>query len=250
MIHRAGTSHIGSNLSCVDMAVVLYESLKEGDEVVWSKGWASALIYTMLERQGKITKEQRDSFPNPPFIGLAEPSVHGVHVAGGAMGHGLPVAVGMALGKKRAHEKGTVYCIMSDGEMNEGTTWESAAFAAHHHLNNLIIFIDANTWQAMGRTGEVLNMEPLQYKFESFGWKWMRGDGHDYEALHSVWEEDMTGTNFGMYIPGDDSMKYKPMVVICDTIKGKGISFMEDHLLYHYKNVSDEEYAKGMEELI
>lgn len=249
LIHKAGTSHIASNFSVIDIATVLYENLKPEDRVVWSKGWAAATIYYFLYKQGVLTYDQIQTFPNPPYLGLAEPSVQGVECSGGAMAHGLPIAVGIALGYKRSGTPGTVYCIISDGELNEGTTWESAALAAHHKLDNLIVFVDVNKWQAMGKTEDVLNFEPIQYKFESFGWKWMRGDGHDYEALQSVWEEDMNGTKFGFYATADESMKYKPMVVICDTIKGKGVSFMENHLLYHYKNVSNEDYEAALKEL-
>ena len=183
MIHRAQTSHIGSCFSAVDLAVVVYENLKEGDRVVWSKGWAAALTYSLLARHGYIPKEDLKKFPNEPYIGLAEPSVKGVETAGGAMGHGLPVALGMALGKKMSGEEGTIYCIMSDGEMNEGTTWEAAALAAHHKLDNLVVLIDVNKWQAMGRTKDVVDFEPLVDKWESFGWRAARVNGHDYEEL-------------------------------------------------------------------
>lgn len=249
LVHRAQTSHIASNFSVIDIATVLYENLKPEDRVVWSKGWAAATIYYFLYKQGKLTYEQLQTFPNPPYLGLAEPTVSGVEVSGGAMGHGLPIAAGIALGKKRANESGTVYCIISDGELNEGTTWESAALAAQHQLNNLIVFVDVNKWQAMGETKDVVNFEPIQYKFDAFGWKWMRGDGHDYEALQAVWEEDMNGEKFGYWIPGNEDSKNKPMVVICDTIKGKGVSWMENHLLYHYKNISKEDYEAALKEL-
>lgn len=237
MIHRAGTSHIASNFSVVDIATVLYDQLQENDEVVWSKGWAAATIYYFLAEQGKITKEDLAKFPNPPFLGLAEPAVPGVKVAGGSMGHGLPVAVGNALAMKRAGKEGIVYCIMSDGEMNEGTTWEAAAFAAHHKLDNLVVIVDANKWQAMGKTADVIDYDnpPLHRKFDSFGFEYTRIDGHDIEQI----TEALTYSHGG-----------RPMVIICDTIKGKGVSFFEDHLLYHYKHVDADEYARAMEELV
>lgn len=237
LIFKAQTSHIASNFSVVDIAAVLHENLGKSDRVVWSKGWAAATIYYFLWRQGKITREQLESFPKSPFTGFADPSVPGVEVSGGAMGHGLPVAAGIALGSKRANEKSLVYCIMSDGEMNEGTTWEASALAAHHQLDNLIVFVDANKWQAMGKTADVLDMEPLEKKWESFGWKWMRVDGHNYQELESVWKSKDAGS------------EQKPRVIICDTIKGKGVSFFEDHLLYHYKYVEKEEYERAMAEL-
>lgn len=235
LVHQAKTSHIASNFSVIDIATVLYENLKPEDRVVWSKGWAAASIYYFLWKQGILTREQLDSFPNYPLIGLAEPSVPGVEVSGGAMGHGLPVAVGMALGKKRAKETGNVYCIMSDGEMQEGTTWEAAALAAHHKLDNLVVLIDVNKWCAMGKTSEVVNYEPLEDKWQAFGWAYTRINGHDHDQVKRGLE---------MYRDTE-----APYVLICDTIKGKGVSFFEDHLLYHYKQVEKDEYEKAMAEL-
>jgi len=168
------------------------------------------------------------------------------------MGHGLPVAVGMALGLKKEHDltmrlmdgedlgfrdsPATVYCIMSDGEMQEGTTWESAALAAHNKLDNLVVLIDVNKWCAMGKTEDVCNMEPLEDKWEAFGWSAERGDGHN-----TVWLEGQLRLQ--------DAPGY-PRVLICDTIKGKGVSFMENHLLYHYKQIEKDEYERAMKELV
>lgn len=236
MIHRAQTSHIASNFSVTDIATVLYENLKEEDEVVWSKGWAAATIYYFLAKQGKIPYADLDKFPNPPYLGLAETTVTGVHVSGGSVGHGLPVAVGMALAKKRAGEKGNVYCIMSDGETNEGTTWESAAFAAHHKLNNLIVIVDHNQFQAMGKTEDILDIN-IGLAFSGFGWNTIGIDGHDFEAIER-WLTDKDADSWVL-----------PRVFVAYTIKGKGVSFMENHLTFHYKHVSDEDYKKAMAEL-
>lgn len=235
MIHKAQTSHVASNLSCIDIATVLYENLQEGDKVVWSAGWKAATIYYFLAQQKQIPDEDLEKFPHAPYLGLAEPGVRGVFVAGGAMGHGLPVAVGMALAKKKAEEKGIVYCIMSDGEMNEGTTWECAAFAAHHKLTNLIILIDANKWQAMGRTSDVLNIHILN-AFKGFDWYIDECDGHDYRDI-----EDAIKNCEGV----------GPNVIVCNTIKGSGgdtaCDIFEQGLLYHYKHVDEETYRKATE---
>lgn len=239
MIHKGGTSHIASNFSVIDIATVLYENLKEGDEVVWSKGWVAATIYYFLAKQGKIPTEDLEKFPNAPYFGLAETSVPGVHVSGGSMGHGLPVAVGMALAKKRAGESGKVYCIMSDGECNEGTTWESAAVAAHHKLDNLVVFVDKNKWQAMGTTEEVLNID-VKKAFAGFNWNMFEINGHDFDMIDGV---------FNVYQIVSQGSNEQPIVVVANTIKGKGVSFMENHLLYHYKHVSDEDYEKALTEL-
>src|SRR3990167_2506921 len=205
LIHKAGTSHIASNFSVIDIATVLYQNLKEGDEVVWSKGWAAATIYYFLWKQGKITREQLESFPKAPFYGLAETFVHGVHVSGGSMGQGLGVAIGMALGKNRAKEKGTIYCIMSDGEMQEGTTWEGALLAGHHKLDNLVVLIDYNKWTAMGKTKDVSDLEPFEDKGRAFNWHAHRINGHDYSQV----EKTLTHTcNFENFL-------IQPMAVVC-----------------------------------
>lgn len=235
MVYKAGTSHIASNFSIIDVATVLYKNLKPQDEVVWSKGWAAATIYYFLAQQGKIPKEDLAKFPNPPYLGLAETTVPGVLVSGGSMGHGLPIAVGMALGKKLANEEGIIFCIMSDGELNEGTTWESAALAKHHKLDNLVVLIDNNGWQAMGKTKEVLDYEPIENKWTGFGWWYERGSGHDYSFLEKRLLQN--------------PIKDMPTVIICDTTKGKGVSFMENYLIFHYKHIEKNEYEKAMAEL-
>jgi transketolase len=234
LVHKAHTCHIASNFSIIDVATVLYENLKPGDEIVWSKGWASASIYYFLHKQGKLTDEQLSSFPNDPFLSLAETSVPGVHVSGGSMGHGLPVAVGMALAKKRASEPGKIYCIMSDGELNEGTTWEAAMIASHHALDNLCVIIDKNGWQAMGKTSNVLDLGDLRTKWFSFGFDAVNIDGHDYDQLENKFKFSKKGF---------------PSVIIANTIKGKGVSFMEDCLKYHYSHVTEEDYVKAVAEL-
>ena len=139
------------------------------------------------------------------------------------------------MGQKMAGTKGAVYCIMSDGEMNEGTTWESAMVGAHHNLDNLTVFIDRNTWQAMGRTEDVLRLEPIEEKWKAFGWDVLRVNGHDYEALEKA-----------LLVP----TSVKPKVIVCDTIKGKGVSFMEDSLVFHYKVIDKGTYDSAIDELI
>lgn len=245
MIYKAQTSHVASNFSVIDIMTVLYENLKEGDEVVVSKGWAAASIYYFLAKQGKIPEEDLDKFQNEEYLGLAETSVPGVLVNGGSVGHGLSVSAGIALGKKRAEEKGTVYCIMSDGELNEGSTWEAAAFAAHHKLDNLVAIIDKNGWQAMGKTSEVVDIEPM-HAFRGFHWAVSQINGHDYSSLEgTIQAAGKTDHSVDTHFPVD-----YPRAVICETIKGKGVSFMEDHLLYHYRNIDDATYELALKELI
>lgn len=238
MIHSAGTSHISSNLSVIDIATVLYENLKPEDKVVWGAGWKAATAYYFLAQQGVIPKEDLDLFGKEvdgkiKYLGLLETTTPGIYANSGSMGHALPIACGMALAKKLKGEPGRVFCIISDGETNEGTTWESAMFAAHNKLNNLIVIVDANKWQAMGKCEEVLDVN-IDNAFEGFGWFSVNIDGHDFQEIEN-------------YLLGLDSNS--PTVLICDTVKGRGVSFMEDHLLYHYKHVDEENYLKAKAEL-
>lgn len=237
MIHKAQTSHIASNFSIIDVATVLYDIADlTKDRIVWSKGWVAALIYYFLNKKGVLTDEQLAQFPNKPFYGLAETEVPGVEVNGGAMGHGLPVAAGLAYGKKLSGEEGRVFCVMSDGEMFEGTTWEAALFAGHHTLNNLVVIIDYNKWCAMGRTNEVNNLEPLADKWRAFGFETMEIDGHNHYEIYLSMD--------GYPIPSE-----KPLCLIAHTTKGKGVSLFEEKLLFHYAHIDDETYQKAMAEL-
>ncbi len=233
MIHKAQTSHIASNYSVTDLAVVLYENLKKEDRVVWSKGWAAATTYILLSRQGKFPEKDLSLFPKKPYQNLVEVGVEGVETTGGSMGHGLPVAIGIALGQKKLGVKGQVFCIMSDGEMNEGTTWESVMIATHQNLENLTVLVDRNTWQAMGRTEDILKLEPLEEKWKVWGWDTLRVNGHNFTAIEKALKVPHKG----------------PKVIICDTIKGKGVSFMEDSLVFHYKYVDDDIYKRAVKEL-
>lgn len=239
MVHEAGTSHIASNFSVLDIATVLYENLKPEDSVVWSAGWKAATIYYFLAKQGIIPESDLDRFAKEEngkieYLGLAETNVPGVFVNGGSMGHGLGVAVGMALARKQLNKPGTIYCILSDGELQEGSTWEAFFQAAHSNLDNLIVIIDRNKWCAMGRTNEVINVPRLRAVLRNIGFACGEVDGHDYRALEG-W---IKRRKFG-----------QPACMIANTIKGKGVSFMENHLLYHYKHVDEENYNKALEEL-
>lgn len=237
MIHHAKTSHVASNFSIIDFATVLYENLTPNDEVVWSKGWAAASVYYFLAKQGKIPFADLEKFGKEidgkvQYLGLAETTTPGVICNGGSVGHGFPIAAGIAWAKKTRGEPGTVYCIMSDGELNEGTVWETAAFAYTHKLDNLVAVVDANGWQAMGKTKEVIDLDSRKV-FEAFGFHSIEIDGHDSRSI-----EDAL-----VYPPG------APLAITCKTIKGKGVSFFENHLLFHYKHVEEDEYKKAMAEL-
>jgi len=245
LIYEAQTSHIGSNFSSLDILAVLYEiadidrDLKEDrDRIVVSKGWVAASIYYFLARKGIISKEDLESYckEGSKYIGLTEPTVRGVEAAGGSMGFGMPFGVGFALAKKIKGEKGRAFILMSDGEMQIGSTWESALLGAHHKLGNLVVIVDFNGLQAMGKVREILDIEPLKNKWEAFGWEVREIDGHNFEEIEKA-------------LAGSPTERGKPIVIIARTVKGKGVSFMEGDNLYHYKAPSEDEYQKALKEL-
>lgn len=244
LIYRAGTSHVASNFSVIDILTVLYEKAnikkedwENRDRIILSKGWAAASLYYFLFKRGLISQGDLDSYcqPGSKYIGLAEPVVPGIEFAGGSMGHGLSAGVGMALAAKKLKKDYKVYVVMSDGEMNCGTTWESALIAAHHKLDNLVVIVDVNGWQAMGRTNEILDLNKLEDKWLAFGWQVLTLNGHNFEHIEGA----INGGN----------REYLPKIILADTIKGKGVSFMEDKLEWHYKNIDDESYRKAIDEL-
>lgn len=239
LIYKAQTSHIGSNYSCLDLLAVLFEkSDLDKDKIILSKGWAVASLYYFLWRKGRITKEELESFcqPGSKFIGLAEPIVPDIPAAGGSMGFGLPFGVGFSLAKKIKKEDGKIYVLMSDGEMDCGTTWESALIGAHHQLDNLQVLVDFNELQAMGKVKEILNIEPLREKWQAFGWEVREINGHNFEEIEKA-------------LLSPSAKLGKPSVIIAKTIKGKGVSFMEGNNLWHYKSPSEKEYQRALKEL-
>ena len=258
MIYKAQVSHVGSNFSCIDLLTVIFEKADlDKDKIILSKGWAAASLYYFLWRKGRITEEELNSYcqPGSKFIGLAEPIIPEIPAAGGSMGFGLPFGVGFALAKKiklaensvlisprasrkrdAVKEEGKIFVVMSDGEMDCGTTWESALIAAHHKLDNLFVIVDFNEFQAMGKVKEILNIEPLKDKWKAFGWEVREIDGHNFEEIERALTEPTME-------------KEKPMVIIARTIKGKGISFMEGDNIWHYKAPSEEEYQRALKEL-
>lgn len=235
MIYKAQTSHIGSNFSAIDIMTVLFDKVDPSkDEVILSAGWKAAAWYYFLNKKGILTDEELNSFcqPDSPFIGLVEPMNRwGLRCAGGSMGMGLPFGVGFALAKKLNKEEGKVYVLMSDGEMQCGTTWESAQIAKHHHLDNLMVIVDMNGFQAMGETTEILDVDERDV---FSGWCRQRMNGHDFDKLKK-----------GLSIMAVNA----PTVNFIHTIKGKGVSFMENNNLYHYKAPSKEEYELALKEL-
>lgn len=236
LIYKAQTSHIGSNFSVIDILTVLFNKIDlEKDKVILSAGWKAASLYYFWWTKGKITDEELNSYcmPGSKFIGLAESVIPEIPFAGGSMGMGLPAGVGFALAKKLKGEEGKIYVLMSDGEMQCGTTWESALIASHHNLDNLVVIVDCNGLQAMGKVNEILNIESLEEKWNSFGWLCDKVNGHNFESLKNI---DLRGLE-------------RPRIIFADTIKGKGVSFMENNNIFHYKAPNEEEYNKALKEL-
>ena len=236
LIYKAQVSHIGSNFSAIDIMAVLFEKMDlDKDKFILSAGWKAAALYYFLWRKGRITEEELNSYcqPGSKFIGLSEPIHPDIFFAGGSMSMGLPAAVGFALAKKMKGEEGKIYVLMSDGELQCGTTWESTLIAAHHNLHNLVVIVDENKLQAMGEKNKI-----LRSFFPSEEWGEWIIDGHDYiDIRHKLTLSEAV------------SIMQQPQVIIAHTIKGKGVSFMENNNLYHYKAPSDEEYQLAMKEL-
>jgi len=249
MSFRSKTAHIGSSLSEVDILTVLYFKIlsidpqnpekDNRDRFVLSKGHGAAGLYAALAQrgffgQGLLNTYCQDGSDLPGHS--TKKCVPGVEVSTGSLGHGLPMACGMALVGKRDSKDYRVFVLMSDGEMEEGTTWEAALFASHHKLDNLVVLVDYNKLQALGRTNEVLNLEPLKDKWESFDWKVKEINGHNFQEIENALSE----------LPFEQT---KPSLVIAHTIKGKGVSFMEDKLEWHYKNLDEALLEKALREL-
>jgi transketolase len=249
MCRDGKSSHVGSNFSMIEILVVLYKSvlridpsdpeMPTRDRFILSKGHASAGLYAVLAECGFFPLNWLDSFYLNGSVLMGHAShreVPGVEVSTGSLGHGLPLATGMALAAKRDRTDQNFYVLLSDGECDEGTVWEAALFAGHHSLDNLTVIVDYNKIQAMAPTKDVLDLEPLVEKWASFGWRVREVDGHDVEQLLSVFSEARP-----------DSAQ--PMCVIAHTTKGKGVSFMEDTVLWHYRSPQGDEYDAAILEL-
>ena len=235
MTHDAKSAHIGSCLSCADILVVLYNDvMKQGDKFILGKGHACAALYATLAECGYFHIEDLKGFyQDGSFLqGHANHYVNGVDVSTGSLGQGLSIACGMAL----ASRKNKVYVLIGEGDLNEGQTWEAAMLASHHMLDNLTVIIDRNKLQALGKTQDILQLNPLGNKWQSFGWEVNWVDGHNLSELHEAFKS----------LP---IKMYRPNCIIAHTVKGKGVSFLENQTESHYHVISDEELIMAMEEL-
>ena len=246
MVHEAKSGHPGGALSCTDILVALYhEKMNLGldengnriDKFVLSKGHASAVYYAVLSSKGFIPHEDLETFRKIDSYLEGHPSnkINGVDVSSGSLGQGLSVANGMALAKKIDNKEGVVYCLLGDGEIEEGQIWEACMTANKYKLNNLVAFLDYNGLQIDGNIKDVKSVDKIHEKFEAFGWYVQECDGNDIEQICEAIDNTKNST--------------KPNIIIAHTIKGKGVSFMENMVGWHGKAPNDEEYEKAISEL-
>lgn len=249
MAYSGSTSHLGPALSIIELLAVLYRSyLRYPDEnpdaelrdyLVLSKGHGVMAQYACLRELGWISEDAiRDYCQDGTRLkGLSDSRIPGLEVTSGSLGHGFSVGVGLALAAKRKATDQKVYALCGDGEINEGPIWEGALFAAQHCLDNLVIIIDANGQQAMGRTREVLCLDDIGRKLEAFGFEAATVDGHDEAAIKASLDALLMGH------------KGKPKALVANTVKGKGVSFMEDNNMWHYLRLNSETYAQAVAEV-
>jgi len=249
LVYRARAPHIGSSFSIVEILVALYFKClatspertqdENRDIFILSKGHGCPALYVTLARRGFLSPEVMEGFGVSGGTLELHPTRdvgRGIEASTGSLGHGLSIGAGMALAARHARSTRRVFILLGDGETNEGSIWEAALFAAHHKLDNLITIVDYNKIQALGKTEEVANLEPLAAKWRSFGWETEEIDGHDLKQIIGTLEKVP-------FQPG------KPSAVIAHTTKGKGVSFMENELLWHYRCPDEDEYTRALKEL-
>ena len=252
MVGEAGTGHIGGSLSCCDLLVGLYFNAlrvdpsrpdwSDRDRFVLCKGHATPAMYAVLAERGFFPKSWLKTFDVPLSNLPKHVDMHataGIEMSTGALGQGLSVSIGMALAARLNKKRYHIYALLSDGENQSGQTWEAAMCAAKYELDNLTAIIDRNKLQVDGQTDKherIMPLEPLSEKWKSFGWEVIEIDGHDYEQILNAYNKAL-------------SIKLKPTMIIADTVKGKGISFMEHDVAWHHKAISDEELRIALEEI-
>jgi transketolase len=249
MISQAGSGHPGGSLSAVEIVTALYWRImrfkpadpywQDRDRFILSKGHAAPVLYAVLAECGYFPKEELWTLRqlNSHLQGHADRTVtHGVEMSSGSLGQGLSFAVGCALAGRLDNESWRVYALLSDGECDEGQTWEAAMSAAKFQVDNLTAVVDKNRIQLSGFTRDIMNLDPLNKKWEAFGWEVLDVDGHDFEQLLDA---------FGKA----QKIKEKPTVIIAHTIKGKGVSFMENNVDFHGKAPNAEQLEKALKEL-
>ncbi len=247
IVFHAGAGHTGGSLSCLDILNVLYNRVlrvspetfsdPNRDRYVQSKGHSVEALYAVLADRGFFPQSKLETLCryNSPFVGHPTRKIPGIEMNTGALGHGLPISVGMAIAGKLDAAPYRVFTLLGDGELAEGSNWEAGLAAAHYKLDNLTAILDHNTLQITGHTRDVMSNEPLDEKWRAFGWIVRTVNGHDYAALTKALTEPAA--------PG------KPIFVIANTTKGKGVSFMENVVKWHHGVPSDQEFQHAIREL-
>ena len=245
MTHVGNSSHVASALSMIDILSVIYSEMNidpesprsdDRDRFILSKGHAGAAIYAVLAELGFLPIEILKTHCQDGSIlsgHVSHKDIPGVELSTGSLGHGLPVAVGMSYAAKLKNKKHRIFALLSDGELDEGSNWEAILFSAHHKLKNLFMIIDYNKLQSLKSIEETLELEPLKKKMMAFGWDTVELDGHNHQEL----------------MKSIHSSSDLPKCIIAHTTKGKGVSFMENKVLWHYKSPSNEELQKALEEI-
>ncbi|MBE8949160.1 MAG: transketolase [Quinella sp. 3Q1] len=248
MIYRAKSGHIGGDFSLMEILVDLYykqmnltpENFKDADHdrFILSKGHAIEALYVVLADRGFFPKKDLDTFGTfgSKYIGHPTNKVNGIEMNTGSLGHGLGVGVGMALAGKMDGKNYRVYVVMGDGEVAEGSVWEAAMAGSHYKLDNLTAFVDRNHLQISGTTEQVMNLKSQENRWAAFGWNVISIPGNDLDAVDNA-------------VALAKKIKDKPTVIIAHTVKGFGVSFMEDNLVWHHRVPNDEEYQAALQEL-
>jgi transketolase len=243
MYKKANAGHIGSSLSCAELLVFLkFAWMREADTLLLSKGHAVAALYSLFAEAGLLTPSQLDTYYQdgtqlsalPPFNVIEQ-----IPFATGSLGYGLSLCAGMALGARFDRTERRYFCVTSDGELDEGSVWEAALFVAHHQLTNVVWVIDRNRIQAIGRTEDVMALEPLDEKLRAFGFHVVSASGHDFASLLDARDACLRALE----------ARTAPVVIIADTKKGNGVSFMQDTVDCHYLPMSDGQYEQALSEV-
>lgn len=249
MTSKANSGHLGGSLSCVDILVVLYfhqlkcnpqnSSWPHRDRFILSKGHAAPALYATLALRGYFPKEELSTFRDINSRLQGHPDnrkTPGVEASTGSLGQGLSVGIGMALGFKLANRGNYVYVLVGDGELNEGQMWEAAMFANHHKIDNITVLVDRNHGQNDGRTEEIMSLEPISAKWAAFGWNVLEVDGHNIKDILDILDRSIENRG-------------KPVAIIAETVKGKGVPLVEGNNDYHARPLPDELVSQAVEQL-
>ncbi|MDG6225500.1 MAG: transketolase [Candidatus Thermoplasmatota archaeon] len=249
MTHEAGSGHPGGSLSSIDILIALYFKVMrhdpsdptwpDRDRLVMSKGHGAPALYTALSLAGYFVREELLTLRKLGSRLQGHPSMNktpGIDMSTGSLGQGLSIALGIALGARLDRKDHRVYCILGDGEVQEGQVWEAAMAAAHYKADNLCAVLDRNNLQIDGPTEKIMSIEPALHKFESFGWNTIEINGHDFKDILKAFHDAET-------------VKGRPTMIIANTVKGKGVSFMEGSVKFHGKTTTPEELERALSEL-